>query len=179
MKHKKEQRNITSVSDSSFSLGWSLPQTEGAVVIIILTAPGSMYLHPLVLHIWPLLPSGYLNCENSDDTRVGTSIWAEYDCLAWKDSNPIDLVIYISFGSLIHVSKAQLEEIATGLKESRQPFLWVLRPDIVASMLSDFLRMRSEAGGSLFHGVISCECYLIPQLPNSLLSVDRIPCSKP
>lgn len=99
----------------------------------------SMYLQPPVLHVGPLLPSGYLNCENSEDTRVGTSIWAEYDCSAWLDSKPTDSVIYVSFGSLIHVSKAQLEEIATGLRDSGQPFLWVLRPDIVASTVSDFL----------------------------------------
>lgn len=98
-----------------------------------------MYLQPPVLHVGPLLPSGYLNNENSEDIKVGTSFWTEYDCSAWLDSKPNNSVIYVSFGSLIHVSGAQLEEIAMGLKNSGQPFIWILRPDIVASTVSDFL----------------------------------------
>jgi len=92
----------------------------------------AMNLQPPVLHVGPLLPSGYLKGENYDKgIKIGTSFWAEYDGSAWLDTKPKDSVIYVSFGSMIRLSKAQVEEIAMGLKDSGQPFLWVLRPDIV------------------------------------------------
>nr|ACN39827.1 unknown [Picea sitchensis] len=99
-----------------------------------------MELQPPVLSVGPLLPSGYLKDESCDEEkRNGTTLLTEYDSSEWLDSKPKDSVIYVSFGSLIHVSKAQLGEIAMGLKDSGQPFLWALRPDIVASTVSDCL----------------------------------------
>lgn len=100
----------------------------------------SMNLQPPVLCVGPLLPSGYLKAESSDaEKRIATSLLKEYDSLEWLDTKPEDSVIYVSFGSLVHLSKAQLEEIAMGLKDSGHPFLWVVRPDIVASTVSDSL----------------------------------------
>eukprot|EP00253_Pinus_taeda_P019293 PITA_19293 len=100
---------------------------------------GELNLQPPVLHVGPLLPSGFLNSEHSDDTRVGTNIWSQCDCSEWLDAKPNGSVIYVSFGSMIHTTKAQVEEIAMGLKESGQFFLWALRPDIVSSTVSDCL----------------------------------------
>lgn len=100
----------------------------------------SMNLQPPVLRVGPLLPVRYLNGESPDeDIGIGTSLLKEYESSEWLDTKPSGSVIYVSFGTLIHVSKAQLEEIAMGLKDSKQPFLWVLRPDIVASTVSDCL----------------------------------------
>jgi hypothetical protein len=96
-------------------------------------------LKPPVLHVGPLLPSGFLNGEHSEDIRVGTSIWTQYDSSEWLDAKPNGSVIYVSFGSMVHATKAQLEEIAMGLKDSGQYFLWVLRPDMVSSTVSDCL----------------------------------------
>ena len=87
----------------------------------------------------PLLPSAFLNEKSSKDETIGTSMWQESDCSRWLYSQPKRSVIYISFGSYAHVSKAQIEEIAMGLLESKQPFIWVLRPDIVASGVEDIL----------------------------------------
>jgi UDP:flavonoid glycosyltransferase YjiC (YdhE family) len=98
-----------------------------------------MKLEPPVFHVGPLLPSGYLKGCDEDIIRVGTNMRTEYDCSAWLNTKPNDSVIYVSFGSMIHLSKAQLEEVAMGLKDSGQPFLWVVRPDIVASTVSDCL----------------------------------------
>jgi len=92
-----------------------------------------------ILHVGPLLPSGFLNREYSKDVTVGTSILTQNDCSEWLDAKPNGSVIYVSFGSMVHATKAQLEEIATGLKDSGQFFLWALRPDIVSSTVSDCL----------------------------------------
>jgi len=96
-------------------------------------------LKPPVLQVGPLLPSGFLNSEHSKDIRVGTSIWTQYDASEWLDAKPNGSVIYISFGSFVHITKAQLEEIAMGLKDRGQFFLWALRSDIVSSTVSDSL----------------------------------------
>ncbi|XP_051205216.1 UDP-glycosyltransferase 87A2 [Lolium perenne] len=47
--------------------------------------------------------------------------------MAWLDEQPANSVLYISLGSFLSVSSAQLEEIATGLAQSKVRFLWVLR----------------------------------------------------
>ncbi|GLJ56132.1 hypothetical protein SUGI_1205030 [Cryptomeria japonica] len=71
--------------------------------------------------------------------EVGTSMWVESDCRSWLDSKPKNSVLYVSFGSYAHVSKAQVQEMAMGLLHSKRPFLWVLRPDIVSSDVQDIL----------------------------------------
>eukprot|EP00253_Pinus_taeda_P007303 PITA_07303 len=87
--------------------------------------------------VGPLLPSAFQNDLNNETSR--TNMWSESDCTRWLDSQGKNSVIYISFGSLAHVSRAQIEEVAMGLVESKQPFIWVLRPDIVEPGAEDIL----------------------------------------
>ncbi|KAF6998981.1 hypothetical protein CFC21_015053 [Triticum aestivum] len=47
----------------------------------------------------------------------------------WLDSKPSRSVVYVCFGSLAHVSDAQLDELALGLEASGMAFLWVVRAD--------------------------------------------------
>ncbi|OWM87455.1 UDP-glycosyltransferase 76B1-like [Punica granatum] len=51
--------------------------------------------------------------------------------LLWLDKQAPNSVLYVSFGSLASIDAAQFEEIASGLLESEQPFLWVVRPGLV------------------------------------------------
>lgn len=48
-------------------------------------------------------------------------------CLEWLDKQEVDSVIYISFGSTTTMSDDQVRELAKGLEESGQKFIWVLR----------------------------------------------------
>ncbi|XP_059458980.1 anthocyanidin 3-O-glucosyltransferase 5-like [Corylus avellana] len=48
--------------------------------------------------------------------------------LDWLDEQPVESVLYISFGSLGVLSAQQITELAWGLELSRQRFMWVLRP---------------------------------------------------
>eukprot|EP00252_Welwitschia_mirabilis_P018144 TRINITY_DN40378_c0_g1_i1.p1 TRINITY_DN40378_c0_g1~~TRINITY_DN40378_c0_g1_i1.p1 ORF type:complete len:501 (+),score=25.96 TRINITY_DN40378_c0_g1_i1:142-1644(+) len=50
---------------------------------------------------------------------------AEY--LQWLDLQPLESVIYVSFGSSWQLSAERIRELATGLESSGQRFLWVLR----------------------------------------------------
>uniref|UniRef100_A0A5B6YXW1 Glycosyltransferase n=1 Tax=Davidia involucrata TaxID=16924 RepID=A0A5B6YXW1_DAVIN len=49
------------------------------------------------------------------------------DYVEWLNSKPESSVVYVSFGSIVVLSKQQMEEIARGLLESHWPFMWVIR----------------------------------------------------
>ncbi|KAK3000219.1 hypothetical protein RJ639_024214, partial [Escallonia herrerae] len=53
------------------------------------------------------------------------------DCIEWLDKQALLSVLYISLGSLATVDKKELAEMAWGLANSGQPFLWVVRPGSV------------------------------------------------
>ncbi|GFP88862.1 UDP-glycosyltransferase 87a1 [Phtheirospermum japonicum] len=59
--------------------------------------------------------------SNTDD---GNATDDEY-YLNWLDQQPLDSVLYISLGSFLYVSGAQMDEIANGLQRSGVRFLWV------------------------------------------------------
>ena len=50
-------------------------------------------------------------------------------CIAWLDEQMRNSVIYVSLGSIASMKKKELAEMAWGLANSKQPFLWVVRPD--------------------------------------------------
>ncbi|KAH9310623.1 hypothetical protein KI387_025658, partial [Taxus chinensis] len=96
---------------------------------------------PPIRSMGPLLPSicfedGEKQEEFSVVSPTSLSLWAESNCLSWLDSKQRCSVLYVSFGSMAQMSKAQVQEIARGLMESEQVFLWVIRPDLVSSEAS-------------------------------------------
>lgn len=50
-----------------------------------------------------------------------------YGLINWLDSKPLGSVMYVSFGSYLPVSSAEMDEIAAGLAQSGVYFLWVAR----------------------------------------------------
>ncbi|CAH2060062.1 unnamed protein product [Thlaspi arvense] len=52
---------------------------------------------------------------------------SEPDYIQWLDKQPESSVLYISQGSFLSVSEAQMEEIVVGVKQSGVRFLWVAR----------------------------------------------------
>ncbi|KAK8603430.1 hypothetical protein V6N13_085617 [Hibiscus sabdariffa] len=60
------------------------------------------------------------------------SILTEDDkCIAWLDKQAPESVIYVSFGSMANIDEHELIEMAWGLVDSGQPFLWIVRPGMV------------------------------------------------
>ncbi|KAI7726836.1 hypothetical protein M8C21_006161 [Ambrosia artemisiifolia] len=49
----------------------------------------------------------------------------------WLDQQSTESVLYVSFGSISQVNEKEFLEIAHGLVNSKQPFLWVVRPGFV------------------------------------------------
>lgn len=66
----------------------------------------------------PLIPSQELSVENERNKP---------DYIRWLDAQAKSSVLYISQGSFLSVSEAQMEEIIGGVRESGVPFLWVAR----------------------------------------------------
>ncbi|KAL1827510.1 hypothetical protein DCAR_0206661 [Daucus carota subsp. sativus] len=56
----------------------------------------------------------------------------EASCIAWLNTQAPKSVLYISKGSLAMSDEKELREIAWGLVNSEQPFLWVVRPGSVS-----------------------------------------------
>ncbi|RZC25757.1 UDP-glycosyltransferase 85A3 [Glycine soja] len=63
---------------------------------------------------------------------LGSNLWKEDPkCLQWLESKESGSVVYVNFGSITVMSAEQLLEFAWGLANSKKPFLWIIRPDLV------------------------------------------------
>jgi hypothetical protein len=72
---------------------------------------------PPIFCIGPLILSS--SNEDKDDD--------EHECLKWLNSQPSQSVLFLCFGSMGLFSAKQLREMAVGLENSGQRFLWVVR----------------------------------------------------
>ncbi|KAF7151643.1 hypothetical protein RHSIM_Rhsim02G0066600 [Rhododendron simsii] len=78
--------------------------------------------------IGPLIPSAFLDGKDPLDTSFVCDLFQKTkDYTEWLAEKPKSSVVYVSFGSLLNLPKPQMEEIARGLLETHQPFLWVIR----------------------------------------------------
>ncbi|KAJ4780656.1 Glycosyltransferase [Rhynchospora pubera] len=69
---------------------------------------------PPVYCIGPLITQG----DNSEP---------KHECLTWLDSQPKGSVIFLCFGSMGAFLPEQIKQLAIGLENSRQRFLWVVK----------------------------------------------------
>nr|ABR18044.1 unknown [Picea sitchensis] len=97
---------------------------------------------PALYTIGPLV----LQAESGNDrvSGISASLWTEETgCVEWLDCQKPYSVIYVCFGSVAVMSDQELLELAWGLEASKQPFLWVIRPDLIhgdsAVLPSEFL----------------------------------------
>uniref|UniRef100_A0A803P1L9 7-deoxyloganetic acid glucosyltransferase n=2 Tax=Cannabis sativa TaxID=3483 RepID=A0A803P1L9_CANSA len=90
---------------------------------------------PNIYTIGPL--HAHLNHRQAQNSKTSTYPSSNnlYDidrsCLTWLDSQPPNSVIYVSFGSIVVMTKSELIELWYGLVNSKQRFLWVMRPDML------------------------------------------------
>lgn len=63
---------------------------------------------------------------------LSASLWKEDPkCLQWLDRREPNSVVYVNYGSITVMTEQHLKEFAWGLASSKQPFLWIVRPDVV------------------------------------------------
>ncbi|KAL8156014.1 7-deoxyloganetin glucosyltransferase-like [Apium graveolens] len=64
---------------------------------------------------------------------ISSSLWKEEDsCIDWLDKKNPNSVVYVNFGSITTMTAKQLTEFAWGLANSKNHFLWIIRPDIIS-----------------------------------------------
>ncbi|KAK7392919.1 hypothetical protein VNO78_21369 [Psophocarpus tetragonolobus] len=71
--------------------------------------------------IWAVGPLNPLVIEKNDDSK------GRHLCMEWLDKQEPNSVIYVSFGTTTSFKEEQIKEIAIGLEQSKQKFIWVLR----------------------------------------------------
>ncbi|MED6126779.1 hypothetical protein PIB30_081834, partial [Stylosanthes scabra] len=72
---------------------------------------------PGMLLVYPVGPLVNINRTNGTDDK----------CLRWLDQQPRGSVLFVCFGSGGTLSSAQTHELAVGLENSEQRFLWVVK----------------------------------------------------
>ncbi|OVA10361.1 UDP-glucuronosyl/UDP-glucosyltransferase [Macleaya cordata] len=72
----------------------------------------------------------------------------DHSCISWLDRQAPRSVVYVSFGSLADMNETELVEMAWGLVNSDQPFLWVVRPGLVNRASS------CSSGGGVVAGLL-------------------------
>ncbi|XP_057784553.1 zeatin O-glucosyltransferase-like [Salvia miltiorrhiza] len=65
--------------------------------------------------IWPIWPRNLHYAKS------------RHECLEWLDRQSSRSVIYVSFGSSISMTKEEIGELAAGLEQSGEKFIWVVR----------------------------------------------------
>eukprot|EP00262_Sarcandra_glabra_P017171 TRINITY_DN57_c0_g1_i3.p1 TRINITY_DN57_c0_g1~~TRINITY_DN57_c0_g1_i3.p1 ORF type:complete len:481 (-),score=55.83 TRINITY_DN57_c0_g1_i3:81-1523(-) len=74
-------------------------------------------------------------CRQMLDTQlnsIGSNLWKEdVGCLEWLDRREPKSVLYVNYGSVTVMTDHHMREFAWGLANSKHPFLWVIRPDLV------------------------------------------------
>ncbi|XP_074279908.1 UDP-glycosyltransferase 76B1-like [Silene latifolia] len=87
---------------------------------------------------YPIFPIGPMH--KYSQTSAASILQPDHTSLSWLNTQPPKTVLYVSFGSIAVISETEFLEMAWGLANSRQPFLWVVRPGLSKdSELSEML----------------------------------------
>ncbi|KAL2322000.1 hypothetical protein Fmac_026379 [Flemingia macrophylla] len=89
--------------------------------------------NPNIYDIGPLHLLGRHFPDKEEGFKLsGSSLWKnDSQCLKWLDKWEASSVVYVNYGSITVMTKHQLNEFAWGLANSKLPFLWITRPDVV------------------------------------------------
>ena len=107
-------------------------------------------IFPSLYTIGPLASFVNQSPQNQLET-LDSNLWKEdAKCLEWLESKEPRSVVYVNFGSITVMSREKLLEFAWGLANSKKPFLWIIRPDLVIGgsvvFSSDFFNEISDIG---------------------------------
>jgi UDP:flavonoid glycosyltransferase YjiC (YdhE family) len=107
-------------------------------------------MFPRIYNIGPL-PFLCRHLSDSQFKSLSSSLWKEDSkCLQWLDRWEPKSVVYVNYGSITVMTKQHLKEFAWGLANSKHPFLWIVRPDVVmgdsAILSQDFFEETKDRG---------------------------------
>ncbi|XP_040381607.1 UDP-glycosyltransferase 76C2-like [Oryza brachyantha] len=81
-----------------------------------------------------VLAAGPFHKVSSINNGSSMNLQPDQSCIEWLDTQATGSVLYVSFGSLASLDSNEFLEVACGLESSGQPFLWVVRPDLVRGL---------------------------------------------
>lgn len=119
-KQEDAPRFLKLVPNSKFLIFTTIYELESQVIDTL--KQNSAYS---VYNIGPA--ASYYKLKLIDSSTITSSDQENVDYLKWLDRQPPSSVLYISLGSFLSVSAAQMDNIAAGLRESGCRFLWVTR----------------------------------------------------
>ncbi|XP_021273737.1 7-deoxyloganetin glucosyltransferase-like [Herrania umbratica] len=97
---------------------------EEVLEVIAAKSPDNYAIGPLSL-LSRQIPESQCKSLNS-------SLWKEdARCIEWLNKMEPKSVVYVNYGSVTVMSDHHLQEFAWGLANSKLPFLWIVRPDVV------------------------------------------------
>jgi UDP:flavonoid glycosyltransferase YjiC (YdhE family) len=107
-------------------------------------------MFPRIYNIGPLPLLGR-HVPDSQLKSLSSSLWKEdLKCLQWLDKQEPRSVVYVNYGSITVMTEQHLKEFAWGLANSKHPFLWIVRPDVVmgdsAILSEEFYEETKERG---------------------------------
>ncbi|CAI8597735.1 unnamed protein product [Vicia faba] len=82
----------------------------------------------------------------------GSSLWkSDPKCINWLDKWKPSSVLYVNYGSVTVMTNHHLKEFAWGIANSKIPFLWIMRSDVVmgeetSSLPQEFLDEVKDRG---------------------------------
>ncbi|XP_002518722.4 uncharacterized protein LOC8288161 [Ricinus communis] len=109
----------------------------------------------LGIKAWNIGPISLCNSNIQDKAKRGREASIdENECLGWLNSKKPNSVIYICFGSVANFLSSQLLEIAMGLEDSGQQFIWVVKKskNNQEEWLPEGFEKRMEGKGLIIHG---------------------------
>ncbi|XP_061368565.1 mogroside IE synthase-like [Gastrolobium bilobum] len=108
-------------------------------------ADWSMKIWSKLRTIGPSIPSMFLDKRIKDDEDYGVAQFKSEECMEWLDDKPKRSVVYVSFGSLAVLDEEQTKELACGLRDGGNYFLWVVRASEETKLPEGFEK-KSEKG---------------------------------
>ncbi|TKY67398.1 UDP-glucose iridoid glucosyltransferase [Spatholobus suberectus] len=88
-------------------------------------------------------PIGPLHMIAEEDSSSSSFVEEDYSCIGWLNNQARKSVLYVSLGSIASWDEKELTEVAWGLANSKQNFLWVVRPGTINDV-SEWLQSLPE-----------------------------------
>ncbi|CDP13145.1 unnamed protein product [Coffea canephora] len=122
----------------------------------------SKFNFPNIYTIGPLQLLARHIVSKSQVNSLNSSLWKpDSKVFEWLDQRAPNSVVYVNYGSVTTMTDHHFREFAWGLANSRQQFLWIVRPDVVqggeSARIFDTLWMEFYDGNYLCW----CACHLL------------------
>ncbi|PIA30151.1 hypothetical protein AQUCO_05700092v1 [Aquilegia coerulea] len=111
----------------------------------------SKFKYTNLYSIGPLSLLEQKHVPKSLSDAINPSLWKQdQKVFDWLDDREPESVLYVNYGCVAVISSENFKELAWGIANSKQPFLWIVRPDVVkdgpAVLSEEFLEEIKDRG---------------------------------